>query len=185
MKRIAPFLLLSILISCKEVSFREPQPKGRKILTTVPKELHGKYLPEKDDGGVSKDTIVITAKGYRFGYYDPADQIKSRDKFDDGNLGDSLILKSFKGYYFLNFNERPEWLLRVFKRQSNGDLIYMTPEQEGIDFKDYIKNLSKEIRIDSVKLKDEVLYQIDPTPRQLVSLIEKGYFSRTILRRVK
>jgi hypothetical protein len=185
MKRIAPFLLLAFLFSCKEISFREPQPAGRKTLATVPKELHGKYLPEKDDGGLSKDTIVITAKGYRFGYYDPAEQIKVRDKFDDGNLGDSLILRSFKGYYFLNFNERPEWLLRVFKRQSNGDLLYMTPEQEGVDFKDYIKKLGKEIRIDSVKLNDEMLYQISPTPKQLVSLIEKGYFSKTLLKKVK
>jgi hypothetical protein len=185
MKRIAPFILLSILFSCKEISFKEPQPKGRKILATVPKELQGKYLPEKDDGGVSKDTIVISAKGYRFGYYDPAEQIKTRDKFDDGNLGDSLILKNFKGYYFLSINERPEWLLRVFKRQSNGDLLYMTPEQDGVDFKDYVKHLGREIRIDSIKLTDETLYQIDPTPKQLVSLIEKGYFSKTLLKKVK
>ncbi len=182
MKRLAIILIVAVT-GCKEVTFREPQPRGKKILSSVPKELHGRYLAQKENGDVSNDTIIVSATGYRIGYFDPADQIK-RDKLDDGRLSDSLVLKTFKGYYFLNFNEHPEWLLRVFKREKNGDLIYMIPEQEGVDFKDYIRKLSKEIRIDSTTYRDETLYQIDPSPKQLVGLIEKGYFSRTLLKRV-
>lgn len=176
--------LLFLCIACKEISFREPQPKGRKVLRSVPKELHGRYQAQKEDGDFAKDTIVINAQGYSFKYFDPADQLKDHDA-DKGKLGDSLVLKTYKGYYFLNTNENPEWLLRVFKKEKNGDLIYMSPEQEGVDFKDYIAKLSKEIKIDSITLKDEVLYQIDPTPKQLVKLIEHGYFSRTLLKKIR
>jgi hypothetical protein len=182
MKRLAIILIVAVT-GCKEITFREPQPRGRKALSSIPKELHGRYHAQKENGEVSNDTIIVSSRGYRIGYYDPADQIK-RDKLDDGKLGDSLVLKTFKGYYFLNFAENPEWLLRVFKKEKNGDLIYMIPEQEGVDFKDYISKLSKEIRIDSVTLKDEVLYQIDPSPKKLVELVEKGYFSRTLLKKI-
>ena len=45
-------------------------------------------------------------------------------------LGDSLVLKKYKGYYFFNDNENPEWLLRVVKREPNGDLSYMLLDQQ-------------------------------------------------------
>jgi hypothetical protein len=76
-------------------------------------------------------------------------------------------------------------MLRVLKQEKNGDLIFMAPEQEGVDFKDYLKKLSTEIRIDSFEVKDETLYQIDPTANELVKLIEKGFFSRAVLKKVR
>ena len=172
--------------SCKEISFREPQPAGRKPLNETPKSLKGKYLTVQENGDLSKDTVIISNRGYRFGYFD-ASQRSSSDlsRYDEGVLSDSLILKSYKGYYFLNINQNPEWLLRVIKQEKNGDLIYMAPEQEGVDFKDYIKKLSAEIKIDSIEVNQEMLYQIDPSPNQLLNLIEKGFFSRTVLKKLK
>jgi hypothetical protein len=183
MVRLAILLTLCVLASCKEISFREPQPRGKKSLTTVPKNLQGKYMAVKDDGEFTKDTIVIYEKGYRFGYFDPKD--KGSDKYENGVLGDSLVLKSFKGYYFLNFNERPEWNLRVLTLDKNGDLIYMGPEQEQVDFDEYIKKLSADVKVDSFTIDGEMLYQIDPSPGELVKLIEKGYYSRMVLKKVK
>ena len=184
MKRLMPVLILLFAFSCKEISFREPQPKGKKLLTHVPKELHGRYLAQKENGDVSEDTIIITANGYRFAYAHPLDKNNAGHP-DAGILGDSLVLKSYKGYYFLNINDNPEWLLRVLHREKNGDLIYMAPEQEGVEFDDYLKKLSTQIRIDSLKVQGEMLYQIDPTPKQLVDLVEKGYFSRTLFKKIK
>ena len=76
-------------------------------------------------------------------------------------------------------------MLRVVKPEKNGDLIFMAPEQENVDFNDYVKKLSAEIKIDSMQSGDKMLYQIDPTANQLVHLIEKGFFSRAVLKRVR
>jgi len=183
MNKVIILVSLLLIASCKEVSFRDPQPAGRKPLKSVPKSLQGRYLGLEESGEPSKDTVVITSRGYYFAYSNQVDQGKS--EYDEGLLSDSLILKSYKGYYFLNINENPEWLLRVIKQEKNGDLIYMAPEQEGVDFKDYLKKLSVEIKIDSFQVEDKMLYQINPTPNQLINLIESGFFSRALLKKVK
>jgi hypothetical protein len=178
------FLFVLLLASCKEISFREPQPKGRRTISSIPKKLQGKYLTFQENGELSKDTVVITQFGYRFGYFEEVPLSNRREDYEQGVLSDSLVLKTFRGYYFLNIYERPEWLLRVIKQQKNGDLIYMAMEQDDVDFNDYVKKLATEIPIDSIKLENETLYHIDPIPSQLVELIEKGYFTRTTLKKI-
>lgn len=185
MRLLSLFLTALVLLSCKEVSFKEPQPKEKKSLTTVPKNLQGKFLVMTDEGTPSKDTVVITAKGYRFGYFDPEERAVKNDEYEVGVLSDSMVLKSYKGYFFLSLNENPEWILRVLKEEKNGDLLYMTLEDKKMDFNDYLERLSGEIRIDSMTTEQETLYQIDPDPNQLVDLIKNKFFSETRLIRVR
>jgi hypothetical protein len=179
------FLTVFLLSSCKDISFREPQPKGRKALASVPRKLQGKYLTFQENGELSKDTIIISQYGYRFGYFDEIPPSNHREDYEQGILSDSLVLKAYRGYYFLNLYEKPEWLLRVIKQQRNGDLVYMAMEQEAVDFNDYVRKLSTEIAIDSIKLDNETLYHIDPTPAKLIELIEKGYFTQTTIKKIK
>jgi len=175
MHKLFPAILILSLIACKEISFKEPQPKGKKSLSKIPRELLGSYLVVEEKGTDSKDTLVVTTKGY----YVPSDSSKEE-------LGDSLVLKKYKGYYFFNDNENPEWLLRVVKREPNGDLSYMLLEPTDKSFNEFLLALNKEIEIDSVEVNNQKLYQIDPSPKKLVSLIEKGYFKKTItLKKVK
>jgi hypothetical protein len=169
MHKLVPAIFILSLVACKEISFKEPQPKGIKSLSKIPRELLGSYLIVEQKVSDSKDTVVVTTKGY----YIPSDSSK-------GELGDSLVLKKYKGYYFFNDNENPEWILRVIKKESNGDLSYMLLEPTDQSFDEFLLALNKDIEIDSVEVKNGKLYQIDPTPKQLVSLIEKGYFKRTI-----
>jgi hypothetical protein len=186
MNKVSIILALLLITGCKEVSFKNPQPEGKKALASVPKNLQGKYLVITDDGQPAKDTVIITSGGYHFGYYDLAERAaKQNDKYDVGILGDSLVLKSYKGYYFFNLNEKPEWLLRVLKQERNGDLWYMALEQKNVDFNDYLRKLSLEIPIDSMTTETETLYQIDPTPNELITLINKGYFSKSRLIKIK
>lgn len=159
------FLLFLALLSCTEVTYKETQPKGRKSLTEIPASLRGRYLL-MDDNGIDKDTLYIGINGY-----------KTRGgAIDEGILGDSLVLKKYKGYYFLNVNQRPEWALRVIKQEKNGDLLFMSMEDK--NFNSFLKKLGTEIRIDSTHVDDEKLYQIDPTPKKLVGLIKKKYFGQ-------
>lgn len=184
MVRIGIIFLLA-LAGCKEIAFNEPQPKGRKSFSSIPRSLQGRYLAVEEDGSLSRDTIIVTATGYRFGYFDPKERSAHHDEYEEGVLSDSLVLKSYRGYYFLNIYEKPEWLLRVIRKEKSGDLTYMAMEQTGVDFDDYVKKLALEIRIDSVQLEDRTIYYIDPGPSELVGLIEKGFFSEARLKKIK
>jgi hypothetical protein len=175
---------ICLLVSCNEIGFDQPQPKDKKTLSAFPKNLQGKYLTLNDEGGVDKDTVVISASEYHFAYFEAADSAHN-DEYDHGFLCDTLILKSYKGYYFLNFIQRPLWVVRVLHPEKNGDLTLMTPELENVDFTDYVKKLSVEIKVDSFRHDKEMRYRIDPSPKQLVRLIEKGYFSKSALKRIK
>ncbi len=168
MNKLAIVLVLTVAFSCKEISFKEPQPKGKKVLREVPKQLVGTYLLIDDKEGVA-DTLFVSAKGY----------LVASDK-KQNLLGDSLVLKKFKGYYFVNINEKPEWILRVLKQEKNGDLIYMAMEEDEESFNKLLKRISQDVPLDSLEVNGETLYQIDPTPKQLVKLIETGQFKKTI-----
>ena len=139
----------------------------------MPTSLRGTYLIE-DEASNQKDTLYINEAGYR----------TRGGAIDEGALGDSLILKKYKGYYFLNINQKPEWALRIIKRERNGDLVFMSMEDK--DFSSFLKKLGREITIDSTYAMDEKLYQIDPTPKQLVGLIKKKYFGQvTRIKKIK
>jgi hypothetical protein len=164
---IAIFVLT--VTACNEISFKEPQPKGKRALSEIPRELRGKYLISEAQGR-NTDTLVVTK-----------DQYYVRGDSTRGELGDSLVLKKYGGYYFFNDNENPEWLLRVVKREDNGDLSYMSMENDEKSFNTFLIDLNNEIKIDSIEVAGETLYQIDPSPPQLLSLIKKGYFRKSIL----
>jgi len=125
-----------------------------------------------DDKETSKDTLIISASGYR---------IVSDRK--ESPLGDSLVLKYHKGYYFLSINENPEWLLRVVKRQPNGDLAYFSMDNDEKNFNQLLRNLTKETTVDSIIIKGEKLYQINPSAHKLMKLIKKGYFKQALIMR--
>ena len=163
MRKLALASIVLIFFSCKEISFKEPQPRGKKALKEIPKSLTGSYLLRD---GQESDTLIVTARSY----YALSDKKKSE-------LGDSLVLKKYKGYYFVNVNDNPEWLLRIIKQEKNGDLVYMEMD-DGNSFNDFLLKISKEIKVDSVEVNGGKLYQIDPSPKQLVGLIEKGYFKK-------
>lgn len=185
MRLISVFLCSLVFLGCKEVSFKEPQPKGKKELASVPKKIQGKYLVQTEFGTPAIDTVIISAKGYRFGYFDPEDRAAKNDAYEEGVLSDSMVLKSYKGYYFFSFNEKPEWILRVIKQEKDGDLTYMALGDNKMIFNEYLEKLSAEIRIDSMTTDTETLYQIEPDPNQLMELIKKGLFSETRLIRIR
>jgi hypothetical protein len=174
--RTYPLLLISLLIgACNEISFREPQPKGKESLTKIPIELQGSYLM-KDDDGKTRDTLIISPLGYIAGH-NPDEKML---------LSDSLVLRTYKGYYFINLNSRPEWVLRVLQRQKNGDLLFLALDRDNkTTFNQLLKKLSTEIEIDSSSVNESMIYQIDPTPKQLVSFIKKGYFKKSLFTKIK
>ena len=158
---------LLLLVGCKEIAYYEPQPKGVTSLKEVPLSLQGRYrIPEED--GVRADTVTISANGYTMVKHE-----------DHTILGDSIILKYYKRHYYYNIlAEDGSWLLRLITVDQNGDLSIWSMKQPHDDYRELIKTLSKEVKVDSTVTDLKKIYRIDPTPKQMNRLIKKGLFTR-------
>ncbi len=173
-KTFLSIILIGLLFAgCRELSFETPQPRGKKALSSIPKELHGRFLFAEEG-----DTLIIDASGYR---YVPNN---TGDESGGEHLGDSLIVKRYKKHYFFNHLASGDWELGILKPERNGDVVFMTFQSRNERFNDYITRLSTEIDIDSVVVNEEMRYRIDPSPSELMDLIRKGYTTEIRLVRI-
>jgi hypothetical protein len=181
MKILFPVLFWSLLVfSCKEVSFREPQPAGVPVLKEVPAALQGQYYSYDQATGEKADTLIIESWGYHFKDKD------DKDWLGRGVLNDSLVIKFYENYYFVNFKSEDQWVLRLVRQKPNGALEFMSIDiQDDSKRKEFVRKLSKKFKMVEIKKSDDTFYQINPTPAQLMLLIKEGYFSGTELRKVQ
>jgi hypothetical protein len=152
--------------SCTEISFTEPQPKGIKKFKTFPASLQGMYIiPEE---GQIPDTLIITKK-----YFEVRSN-RQNEPNDKGVLSDSLVLKKYKDYYFLNFLEKQKWTLRVFTQQKGGHLVLYNIE---LSNDSTLAHLKKELRPEQQKDGDNTYYHIYPSPEPgaLLKFIKDHY----------
>jgi len=171
------FLLFSIalsaffLSSCKEVTFPEPQPKGVESLKEIPAAIHGSYVPA-DPTEDKKDTLIIEAWGYHFR------DSRDKDWLGKGVLSDSLVVKYYKDYYFVNFRADNRWVLRLLHKQPSGSIDFLSLNvQDEEKENDLVMKLSKSLEVKKNELNGDTFYEINPTRDQLMSFIEKGYFT--------
>jgi hypothetical protein len=174
--------LVFVAFACKEITYPAPQPKGKKSLTAIPDKLHGNFLLTKIGTSDSTDQqrLVITRNGI-YDFKDPKD--------DPMLLGDSLVVRQYKGLYFFSQASKgrvPDWGVAIMKPLSNGDLEVSLMATDEKQFKTLVHNVSAVVTIDSTMHNGKKLYQIDPTPKQLMVMVKKGYFSdRFLLKRIK
>lgn len=167
-----------MLASCREVSFREPQPSGVKPIQEVPEALRGMYIPVGAPSDEKPDTLIIESWGYHF------KDSNDKDWLGRGVISDSLVVKFYQDYYFVNFRSGDQWVLRLIKKNTNGSLEFLSIDlQDEKGAKDKLKKLSKKIRYKEVKRGDDTFFQINPTPEQLMMLIKEGFFTGTTLKR--
>lgn len=180
-KNTLAFLFWSLLLySCKEVSFPQAQPTGVTALNEVPVELRGVYQARDKKTGELGDTLIIEGWGYR------AKDKDQKDWLTSGALSDTLVLKKYENYYFVNFRTNNQWVLRVIQREANGNLLFMSIDiGEEKKEKEVIKKLRKKYGVKESKYKSDTFYQINPTKEELVALIKEGYFSGVRLVKVR
>lgn len=167
-----------MLASCKEVSFREPQPAGVQSLKEVPPVLLGQYIPTNVPADEKVDTLIIESWGYHF------KDSQDKDWLGRGVISDSLVVKFYQDYYFVNFRTGDQWVLRLIKQNSKGDIEFLSIDLQAEEkSKDKLKKLSKKIKVTEVKRGDDTFYQINPTPAQLMALIKEGFFTGETLKR--
>jgi hypothetical protein len=173
---------LAGLAACTEVSFPTHQPKGEPILKEFPKELQGRYATSDVDS--LRDTLIIDSHSYRF-LSDGREG--SQDWLNNAILSDSLVLKKYKGLYFVNFREGNQWLLRIVKRESNGNLLFRMMAAGGTRKDKFLFELQQELPVEVVELSNgDQFYRIDPTPKKLMRLLrKKQYLEESTLLRLK
>ena len=169
-----------LLYSCKEVSFREPQPAGIPVLKEVPAALRGLYYSYDQATDEKADTLIVESWGYHFKDKD------DKDWLGRGVLSDSLVVKFYENYYFVNFKSGDQWVLRLVRQKPTGALEFLSIDiQDDSGRKEMIRKLSKKFKLAEIKRSDDTFYQISPTPSQLMQLIKDGYFSGTELTKVQ
>jgi hypothetical protein len=168
-----------LLASCREVTFKEAQPAGIKPLRELPAALQGKYIIREEDGSKT-DTLVIESWGYHFM------DAKDKDWLGRGVLSDSLVVKFYDNYYFVNFRSGDQWALRLVKQLPDGSIQFLSidlpNEEKG---KEVVKKLSKKMKVKEINRDQDTFYQINPTPAQLMALIKEGYFTGNTLEKKK
>ncbi len=181
MKILIPifFWLLLLLTSCKEISFKEPQPAGVSSLKEIPPEIRGKYLARDKSTGEKFDTLIIESWGYHFKDKD------DKDWLGKGTISDSLTIKFYKDYYFVNFRSGDQWVLRLIKKKPSGIEFLSINIQDDNNRKAMVKKLSKRFGLKEIEKGEDTFYQINPTPTQLMQLIKEGYFSGGELTKIK
>lgn len=181
MPRFAPWLLLSLALwSCKEVSFREPQPAGVTALKSVPPPLQGRYRALNENGPENDaDTLIIESWGYHF------KDAKDNDWLGKGTISDSLVVKYYGDIYFVNFRSGDQWVLRLIRQKPSGAIEFLSINiSEDAKRKEILKKLRKKFSVKEIERKDDVFYQINPTREQLMQLIREGYFTGSELTRI-
>ncbi len=175
------FIWAALLYSCKEVTFQEAQPKGIATLKEVPPALRGIYQTVDQTTKEFSDTLIVESWGYRF------KDKNEKDWLTRGTLSDTLILKFYQNYYFLNFKSQGQWVLRLIQQDPSGTIRFLSIDlKEDAKRKEILKKLKKKMPIKEIKGKeDDTFYQINPTPDQLMQLLKEGYFTGDKLKKIK
>ena len=172
-------LHLLFLSSCKEVSFPQPQPAGISALKEVPAALRGEYKAG-DAQNPDADALIIESWGYHFR------DGKDNDWLGKGVLSDSLVVKFYQNYYFVNFRSGTQWVLRLIRQKPSGALEFLSIDlSDDEKTREMLKKLSKKTSVKEVHGNEETYYQINPSRDQLMQLIREGYFTGAELTRIK
>ena len=174
------FALALLLASCKEVSFPVAQPAGVPALKDVPANLRGTFQIFDHKTGDFSDTLIIESWGYHM-----RDE-KEKDWLGRGTLSDTLVLKVYKDYYFVNFKFNDQWVVRLIKQHPDGSFEFLSIDlQDDGKGREKLKKIGKKLKVTEIKKKDDTYYQIKPTPAQLMTLIKEGYFTGAKLTKIK
>jgi hypothetical protein len=169
-KKLVFFLIGVTFVACTEISYKEPQPTGIKPLTKIPSRFHGKYIQDKD-------TVEFFDQGLRG---------KENGKEEEMLLSDSLVMKVYKGNYYVSYRDGNVWLLRILSQSKNGDLHILsmrTVPEDKVSTDENVPEDQTQKKIFLDKLEEEIHvieanghYIIEPTPKQLHRLVKKGFF---------
>ena len=169
MKKILILLsLLLLLASCEEVIYPEPQPPRVKALKEIPDHLRGVYLDE------NQDTLVILRRSFIYHVFSFTD---ASEEF----LSDSLVLKSYKGKYFLStimdIGDENYWLTYLFEQdESTGNIEAYTMSPDDVVKMAMLQDITSKVA--EMGSGDEKYYLFAPKKRHYKKIIRDTVFSK-------
>ncbi len=171
----------ALLYSCKEVTFTETQPKGVATLKEIPSALQGTYQTIDQPTGQFSDTLIIESWGYHF------KDKNDKDWLTRGTISDTLVIKFYQNYYFVNFKSQGQWVLRLIQQEPSGAIRFLSIDlKDEMKRKEILKKLKKKMSFKEIHSKqDDTFYQINPTTDQLMMLIKEGYFTGEKIFKIK
>lgn len=158
MKRLLFFVLLfSSLSSCMTIGFQQPQPAGKKSLSAFPARLWGEY---DDQSQGTKPELIIRERSV---YLD------GENELGEGvvQLGDTLALKKFKGFYIASYllPEEGYWIIHPFKTGPGEIYLY------SLDLKKE-EAAAKLAPFTKIKQQGEDFILLDPTKKELKKMLK-------------
>jgi len=168
MKPLQNLILLTSLFafcSCSNVVYHEIVPKGGKTLSSFPSELQGDWLDPNND------TLHIFSDNYKYGSGED-----EKSSFFEGELSQNIVLKKYKGYYFLNINEEKKYW-EMIAGQVDGDKLYLLSiEMDDIDQVQILNSYLHGKDAKSIKsnnsLSQDQIFIINPKDRELIKLLK-------------
>jgi len=174
MKTLQNLIILSsfiIFCSCSNVLYHQAMPEDGKTLSSFPKELIGQFADQEGD------TLFIYPNSYKYG------EINKSTLFE-GQLGDDLILKKSKGYYFLNFKNAEGYWEMIAAQLIGKELQLLCIDTEN---EEQIKIINSHLKGNKAKsLKKEGKFVINPSDKELFELLkDERICDRSLLYKVK
>ncbi len=163
MKFVKFIIILLILSSCIEVEFKQPMPPGKGItLEKLPEEIISYFMSlDRDSTGNSK--LDISEFNSDFDWQDP--------------LPEDILLKKWKGSYFLNQKEGERWQLIMIKDGSNKSFEVYHLDGSNSATVEKLKSITKveEVFSDDGDLERIIL---DPSLKEFKKIIKSGAFEQ-------
>jgi hypothetical protein len=156
-------LFLSLLFGCTEVYFTEPQPLGTKALNEIPPEMQGRFIEPE-----GKDTVHVRTRGFDIG-----------DDFM--NLSDSMVVKYWKGFYFINMRDSKNGLWEVYAASKSAADKITVSFIDGEDEK-RMKQLGEICTVVSQTDSDGEIdyYILNPSAKEFKAILKENFFDQTI-----
>ena len=206
---------VSLLFSCGEqVRFEQPQPKGIPDLERVPARYHGSFYSADDSSNlevtagsvvayrmiqlrvarntadesvrISGDTIIDDASGHRVLARPVGDSLEFTWPLWTDTLlapGPGFHLRRYRGHFFLNaLAPDGTWSVRVIEPRSTRELAI--EELQAPEDIDMLRDITpvREVRKDSLA---DPEYLVDPARKELRTLMQRGFTTRAVYRRIR
>jgi len=163
-------VIVIMLSSCTSVRFESSQPQNTPVLTSFPKSMIGIYTDSEND------TLIISESSFQFG-----SEKSTLFQFKGSLLSEEVVFKVLNDYYVLSFKYEPNWWGVVIFKYTNKEIYaYYTAIEE--DRESLAKKLKEIVDYQEIKDKNGKVeyFLINPTKKELETLIESGVFSTEI-----
>jgi len=165
MRHIKFLAILLLLSSCVEVEFKHPMPQKGTTLEKLPEDIKA-YLISLDENSTKNSKLTVSEFNEDFDMNKP--------------LPDDVILKKWKGNYYLNQKEDSLWQLIVIKPAKNKTFNITHIDGSNQEIIDKLKSITEVEEIfDADGDLDRII--LDPSAKEFKKMLKSSVFVKVDL----